>query len=491
MADAPGNDPVDLPYELLEAIFQYLGPADLCRLAVCSRRWRCVVNQDCLWRPLCRGNGWQHYYGAEADITKEEPYEPRQTGGGSGPHENVAFQIDSIIAEDNPTGIARTCKWKEVYLKAQHLESNWENSRCHVATLKVFDDGGPAQKARQGGRLYTRYADGDGDFFALSFSDGTIKVWDVKRGTCAHVFQVALSKQGNTLKVKRNMVVVGCARGLIRAFSVKDGQELPQMKGHKETADIECIFFDGETVVSRVVRDDEIRVWGVSDGICRHILASPDGAQLRDVDYRDQTVVAVYGDSHLRVWDAGSGRCVHASTGHGASSGRLQSLKLGRGIVASLHHAGPGPSMLVIRSAKSGDSKFSLPVEAFVERSSTPWIDNCFANGGLLVRDLPGWTHDGMYLNARNGSVHAHYMTKLGFLKAVFRFHGNRCVIEDRYNYKKNDYLIYKACTDGLKLLSNGNHGQDSKRLALWMDNTKIVFHSLLADMNLYVHHYW
>ncbi|XP_038077969.1 F-box/WD repeat-containing protein 7-like [Patiria miniata] len=484
--DAPNGDlMMCLPYELLEAIFQYLSPADLCKLAVCCRSWRCALNQDFWWRPLCRRNGWEYYYSTLTDISKEIPYEPQQTCDGSEVNGKTTFPMDAIVREGNPTGLPSTCKWKEIYLKARHLEGNLEHNRCHVTTLKVFgDEDLLVHHARQSGRPHVRCSDGDGDLFTMSFSDGTIKVWDVRKGICERVFRAVLSGRENTVKVQKGIVVAGCTEGMLRAFSVSSGQELPPMKGHKKM-DIQCIFFDGDMVVSQAVSDDDIRVWTVSDGICRHVLASPDSeSKLKDVDYRGKIVAAIYCDKQLRVWHARSGRCVHASK----QTDHLQSLKLGYGTVASLHQE-PGPTGVVVRSVETGECT-SIPIDDFEMSVSHVWIQNYFVNGGLFLRALPHRNYEGAYLT-RNRDVH--FLAKFGHLKTVFCFHGNRCVLEDRYDYKRNVYHIYKASVDGFKLLRTSIHEEDQsgKRLTLWMDDTKIIFQNLVKDMNLYVHHYW
>ncbi|XP_038066770.1 probable E3 ubiquitin ligase complex SCF subunit sconB [Patiria miniata] len=249
-----------LPPELLELIIlPHLTAADLCRMALCSREWRCVVNQDWQWRYFCRRKGWEHYC-TVTDLSKEKPYRCSMATGSTcqagEEHDKISFPIESIISKKNRLGLQATCKWKEIYMKARHLEKNWTEGRHHVSFFV-------------GGYIYYRGLDFDRDCLVICQPQKRprIDVWDLKEATLLHQVLVDVGPQSE-LKIKRGIIVVGCTDLVLRTFDAKTGQALQVMRSIFNTASRYYeLFFDGEIVVG-VKSLADVEVWNVLNGVC-------------------------------------------------------------------------------------------------------------------------------------------------------------------------------------------------------------------------------
>ncbi|XP_038079425.1 probable E3 ubiquitin ligase complex SCF subunit sconB isoform X2 [Patiria miniata] len=170
-------DPVDyLPNEILCKIIGFLSVEDLCHLAVCSKAWRNVTNTNSLWLHLCKLRDWERF-GTEVDLRKEKPIHSTETRKwGSIP----TFQAESVITGDcNVKDLAPTCEWKEVYMRAWHLDRNWSEGRYreHRAFLpKLTYD--KARGMASDGKTYAA-----GDYY------GFVRLWDLNSGRFLRKFQ--------------------------------------------------------------------------------------------------------------------------------------------------------------------------------------------------------------------------------------------------------------------------------------------------------------
>ncbi|XP_038079426.1 uncharacterized protein LOC119746518 isoform X3 [Patiria miniata] len=184
-------DPVDyLPNEILCKIIGFLSVEDLCHLAVCSKAWRNVTNTNSLWLHLCKLRDWERF-GTEVDLRKEKPIHSTETRKwGSIP----TFQAESVITGDcNVKDLAPTCEWKEVYMRAWHLDRNWSEGRYreHHAYLPVRTYY-KASSVASDGRTYAA-----GDYY------GFVRLLDFNSGRFLRKFQATNSTRSQILKIKR------------------------------------------------------------------------------------------------------------------------------------------------------------------------------------------------------------------------------------------------------------------------------------------------
>ncbi|XP_038077363.1 uncharacterized protein LOC119745212 [Patiria miniata] len=166
------QNPVDcLPNEILWKIIGFLSLEDLCYLAVCSKTWRNVTNTNSLWLHLCKLRDWERF-GTEVDLRKETPIHSTGTStSGTSP----TFQTDSVINDDcNLKDLAPTCEWKEVYMRAWHLDRNWSEGRYQEHSLVLSDSGSDFNNAT------TRCVASDGTIFGAGDTTEYVGLWELK-----------------------------------------------------------------------------------------------------------------------------------------------------------------------------------------------------------------------------------------------------------------------------------------------------------------------
>ncbi|XP_038060575.1 probable E3 ubiquitin ligase complex SCF subunit sconB [Patiria miniata] len=293
----------DLSQELNARIFRHLTATDLCHVALCNRILRDTANDDALWRPLCQKKGWERY-GTICDLCKEPPFKPssqdQKTGEGGAP----TFPDDVLVTSSDWPGLVDTCKWKEVYMKARHLEENWRNQRFFAANLLST------------GLSSVAY---EGDCLAAGASySSTLEIWDMAREKRQHLIQLDISGYPGALQMEDGIIAAGCKDGKIRTYSAQTGEQLQVMSGHRLA--VSRLFFDGDTIVSvgqyDIESDDtsrsDIRVWSAVDGVSRCILKSGlEATNLVHIDYKDKIVAGAYSDNKIRIWDArNDGSCM-------------------------------------------------------------------------------------------------------------------------------------------------------------------------------------
>ncbi|XP_022088234.1 F-box/WD repeat-containing protein 11-like isoform X1 [Acanthaster planci] len=244
---------VALPTELHHVILQYLSARDLCHMALCNRSWRDVANQDALWRPLCRRRRWERF-GTTEDLCKEV-----STALPAG-NTSVAFPIEMVVTDSDSSTLIQTCKWKEVYMRAQHLEANWINNCCHTVSFEFGAAGcheyweNPAESElldpNKTEGLVVAALDAEGACLAGSLSNNTLKIWDMSTGDCQHTITLDGFSSGspNSLMVKSGIVAVGCWDGRVRTFSAQTGEKQRVLGNFYR--EVTHVLFDGEIIVS-------------------------------------------------------------------------------------------------------------------------------------------------------------------------------------------------------------------------------------------------
>ncbi|XP_006811259.1 uncharacterized protein LOC100375604 [Saccoglossus kowalevskii] len=276
-----------LPRELTERIFYYLSPSDLCKIACCNKLWRERSNHDPIWQNLCISKGWSSY---GSDLMIERPFSPNAGTTATSPR---------YIAPDTPSNLTPVCKWKDVYMRAHHLDNNWITGKYTVIPVL------------KGHKEQVTALDSNHKVIVSGSADGTVRVWDIFTYQCLHIFQDHTDSV-TCLQIKDNIVVSGCADSILRVYDVKTGRLLDTLMGHNRGVDSVC--FDGKTIVS-ASSDKTIRVWLYHSGKCVHILRGhQDDIEFLTM-YKNMAVSTSW-DSTLKLWHLRRGICVHTLQGH-------------------------------------------------------------------------------------------------------------------------------------------------------------------------------
>ncbi|XP_038052526.1 F-box/WD repeat-containing protein 7-like [Patiria miniata] len=499
---------------------------DLCHVALCNRSWREAANQDALWRPLCQEKGWERY-GTVQDICKEVPFKPtlqeQEMGEGGAP----TFPVDAVVTGSDWPQLVTTCKWKEVYMKAKHLEENWNKNRFFVATLQFGLKGirpkkGPAyyqdydpeepsdldedevymsdSNEYDSDDAFARTRDkpsvcnlaGEGDSLVAGINKSTLQIWDVSHGERQHVIDAYISNRPEALKMKSGVIAAGYGDGSIRTYSAQTGEQL-QVMSERHRLTVSRLFFDGDTIVSaatpegvryRRFSDNDIWVWNAADGARRCILKS--GSILAGLDYKDKIIAGMYNGNLLRIWEARSGACLHE-----IDSGILVpiSCHLGDGMVIGVST----DFVVKVWNLESGKcvKTFAVPIDP-EEQTNFALATSCVFNGQLLVVFSNSWAVTVMDLDGER--IGTFMTSNRSFMQPVC-FHGNKLVttwwssegsclyglwMVDPSKKSKGSFKIDKF-TDCLMEASH------SCMLA-WISDTKLVFEQ---NRQIVLSHYW
>ncbi|XP_038064775.1 F-box/WD repeat-containing protein 7-like [Patiria miniata] len=473
-----------VPDDIMQTILQHLRASDLCHVASCCRWLRDATNQDSLWRPLCQSRGWEHY-GTTTDLAKIASYGPSEqqaTGANEASHCSVTFQNDRIVTDDNTAGLTSTCRWKGVYMRADHLDKNWATNRFHFKQIPFDEEKGRCPDSN------TVFV--DGDLLAIYTFCKTIQVFDIRKENLQCV--IPFIKSAGEIKFKDGVIVVPCFDGMAYACNARTGQTLQTMEGNWGRS-IVSLFFDGELVITRVPRCDwinskkfrDINVWCVKDGQLKCILtADPtDGDYVcYNMDYRDKIVAAAYDDDYIRVWDAKSGKCLHKLK----CPGKYSDVKLGDNVIVGF--STKDDTCVSIWSQNTGECQQVIPL-------ANTYCHPQVVNNLILLEPLTEleYQHIGIYLSVhpvKAYNLRGKLVTEVW--RKVFEVTGNGSKhpfyltdqpVEGRLRSSKG--VICNATPNGLVPLCNA-----CATNMIWIDDIRMVSYDD-EERRLIFHHYW
>ncbi|XP_038078909.1 F-box/WD repeat-containing protein pof1-like [Patiria miniata] len=122
------QDPLDhLPVEVISTILSFLSAEDLCHLGACNKAWQQITSNDNCWSSLCKLKNWERF--GVVRSTSEAPCATTSNCCTVAPF-SQAPSVDGFDEAEGPT--TKSCDWKEVYVKAWHLERSWSRGRRQV-----------------------------------------------------------------------------------------------------------------------------------------------------------------------------------------------------------------------------------------------------------------------------------------------------------------------------------------------------------------------
>ncbi|XP_064622444.1 F-box/WD repeat-containing protein 7-like [Lineus longissimus] len=236
-----------LPKELIEKILSYLSHRELLMVARCSKIYRDITNQDIFWLSFCMRRRWLKY-GLSYDLLNEQspPYTPPVSASGKSPI--YSFQ------EPEHSTLPPLCKWRKVFMRANHLQNNWKTGRYSIP---------PPLK---GHTENVTCIDSNGQVIVSGSADKTLRIWDIHTCRCIHKIG-SHSDAVTAVKIKGNVIVTGCADCSIRVFDSTTGKLTLTFQGHAGSVD--HLAVDGDTIVSASA-DRRIRVWSLKLGKLTH-----------------------------------------------------------------------------------------------------------------------------------------------------------------------------------------------------------------------------
>ncbi len=204
--------------------------------------------------------------------------------------------------------------WKEIYRNRFLLETRWENGLASAKYLKGHTDS-----------IYCVQFD---DAKIISGSrDRTIKVWDIKTGTCLrtlgadqmrHLLPTALHDVGwhdasvLCLQFDSQIMVSGSSDDTLIIWSLPDFIPIKRLRRHQ--AGVLDVCFDDKYIIS-CSKDATICVW---DRATYSLLwqLSGHGGPVNAIKLVGNQLVSASGDKLVKLWDLDTGKCLRDFVGH-------------------------------------------------------------------------------------------------------------------------------------------------------------------------------
>ena len=308
---------VVLPREVALRILGYLDATSLCRAAQVSNRWRCLADDNILWRVICEQHIGQkcHKCGWGLPILERRraaarrpksipprpspsqfsPFSTSQSISSSSLKRNAQDSSDilsspmkrqrsegclpesSSVAYDSPNPPVDanslpssllapnpslphipsvTRPWKDVYSERMTIERNWRRGRCTVRTFKGHTN---AVMCLQFSETLSHPAF---PVLITGSCDRTIRVWNLETGVELHCLR-GHTRAIRALQFDEVKLITSSMDYTLKVWDWRRGKCIKTLSGHNEG--VVCLNFDSNVLASGSV-DSTIKVWNLRTG---------------------------------------------------------------------------------------------------------------------------------------------------------------------------------------------------------------------------------
>jgi WD40 repeat protein len=239
---------------------------------------------------------WYHFIRGQAPVLGQRP--------------ELFFQQAHNEAKNSPVSLAAQARVGTAAEPTRWLE--WTNRSEKFAPPACL----MTLRGHTGG-VYAVAVTADGRTAVSGSEDKTVRVWDLRNGSCSAVLQghtgwvraMAVSADGRT-------AVSGSEDKTVRVWDLRRGSCSAVLQGHMKRVWGVAVTADGHTAASGS-EDKTVRVWDLLGGSCSAVLQ---GEMERvwgvAVTADGRTVVSGEDDSKVRVWDLRGGTCSAVLQGH-------------------------------------------------------------------------------------------------------------------------------------------------------------------------------
>ena len=304
---------VVLPREVALKILGYLDATSLCRAAQVSKRWRCLADDNILWRVICEQHigqkchkcGWglpilerrraAHRPKSISPCPSPSPFSSsqltssislkrsaqdlsdilsspmkRQRSEGCMPESSSAVYDSpnpSVDANSLPSSLLApnpslpqipsvTRPWKDVYSERMAVERNWRRGRCTVHTFKGHTN---AVMCLQFSETLSHPAF---PVLITGSCDRTIRVWNLESGVELHCLR-GHTRAIRALQFDEVKLITGSMDSTLKVWDWRRGKCIRTLSGHTEG--VVCLNFDSNVLASGSF-DSTIKVWNLRTG---------------------------------------------------------------------------------------------------------------------------------------------------------------------------------------------------------------------------------
>ncbi|KAF8964651.1 WD40-repeat-containing domain protein [Flammula alnicola] len=306
------------PREVSLKILGYLDATSLCRAAQVTKRWKCLADDNILWRGICEQHigqkchkcGWglpvlekKRAYRLKSKSPCPSPALPlpsstqppslkrcaqdqdssdllsppvkRQRSESESPEipsvndtpsssstpshtQDPELLSSTLVAPDpsesSPPSVTRP--WKDVYSERMTIERNWRRGRCTVRTFKGHTDG---VMCLQFSETLSHPA------FPVLITgsyDRTVRVWNLETGAELQCLK-GHTRAVRALQFDEVKLITGSMDCSIKVWDWRRGKCIRTLNGHTEG--VVCLNFDDNVLASGSV-DSTIKVWNLRTG---------------------------------------------------------------------------------------------------------------------------------------------------------------------------------------------------------------------------------
>ncbi|KAK5093500.1 hypothetical protein LTR24_004211 [Lithohypha guttulata] len=357
------KDPFEhLPDELCLRVLMFIDePRSLARASQVSQRWHKLVNDDMLWKEMCKKYAYRRRASGEPDTSpranQSHPYS--FTSRNKRPLEGAPLGPSSsapnlaLSLSEPPSPVQKNKKRMQSqshYMHFRHkylIEAAWrKGGHCkphfitpdqgvvtslHLtdryivvamdnAKIHVFNTVGEHQKTLKGHVMGVWAMVPWDDILVSGGCDRDVRVWNMATGRSVHVLRGHTSTV-RCLKMSDSKTAISGSRDTtLRIWDLESGLCKNVLVGHQ--ASVRCLAIYGDTVVSGSY-DTTARIWSISEGKCLKTL-SGHFSQIYAIAFDGTRIATGSLDTSVRIWDPNTGLCIAVLQGHTSLVGQLQ-----------------------------------------------------------------------------------------------------------------------------------------------------------------------
>ncbi|KAK5946254.1 hypothetical protein PMZ80_000396 [Knufia obscura] len=357
------KDPFEhLPDELCLRVLMFIDePRSLARASQVSNRWHKLVNDDMLWKEMCKKYAYRRGASMEPDSSPRanqlHPYSissrTKRTLDGAPVGPSSSAPNLGLSLSEPPSPIQKNKKRipsQSHYMHFRHkylIEAAWrKGGQCkphfitpdqgvvtslHLtdryivvamdnAKIHVFNTVGEHQKTLKGHVMGVWAMVPWEDILVSGGCDRDVRVWNMATGRSVHVLRGHTSTV-RCLKMSDSKTAISGSRDTtLRIWDLESGICKNVLVGHQ--ASVRCLAIHGDTVVSGSY-DTTARIWSISEGKCLKTL-SGHFSQIYAIAFDGSRIATGSLDTSVRIWDPNTGLCTAVLQGHTSLVGQLQ-----------------------------------------------------------------------------------------------------------------------------------------------------------------------
>ena len=177
-------------------------------------------------------------------------------------------------------------------------------------------------------RIFAMDVHESGESMVTGSADGAVKIWSTDPNALpatAPVLRRTMVGHGKsgirTVQIGPRWIASAGGGGLIRVWSLADGEPLPSISAHG-TADINSLAVSPDgSMMSSASSDGSVRVWSMPEGTLKHKLIGHTGVVVSagiipGLDGGPDQLISASCDRTVRTWDLGTGKQLCVFEGH-------------------------------------------------------------------------------------------------------------------------------------------------------------------------------